>query len=548
VSAAAVPGTQAHANGTRRREAHVPVWALTAALGAVYLIIAPQSPDLAAASYRSFLFTHHGFTLWDNAWYGGHNLAAYSLLAPALGALLTPRVLAALSMTIATALFARVTLEHFPARAARLGALWFALGASISLLSSRVPFDLGLAIGLGSVALAQRRALGSSLAAALLTSVASPVAGAFLALAFISWALAERARRAPALVLACAALLPIALLALAFPEGGTQPFVASAFYPTLAAVGALLALMPREQRVLRTGTLLYALALVAAYVLPTAVGGNADRLGALAAGPLAACALAAGAGARRRLALALLAPALLYWQVNAPLTDFVAAETSAAVSQSYYDPLLRELRALRVGGSENPARIEVVPTAAHWEARFLAPRVMLARGWERQLDRYRNPLFYDEGSATQLAAGSYAAWLAQQGISYVALPDAPIDYSGRAEARLVRSGRASESLREVWRSRHWRLFAVLRPTPLATGAARLAEAGNDWFALSVPRAGSYTVLIHFSSYWQLANGHGCVSRSPRGDWTQVQARVRGSLRVSYVFSLARVLSTGRRCR
>ena len=70
---------------------------------------------------------------------------------------------------------------------------------------------------------------------------------------------------------------------------------------------------------LRIGALLYALALLGAYVLPSAVGGNVDRLGALFAGPLAACVLAGAAGARwRARALLVLAPFLLYWQVNAP--------------------------------------------------------------------------------------------------------------------------------------------------------------------------------------------------------------------------------------
>ncbi len=102
--------------------------------------------------------------------------------------------------------------------------------------------------------------------------------------------MAGRARRV-------AALAPIALLTLAFPEGGAQPFVASAFYPALAGVLVVGALIPSEQRVLRIGAALYAVALTGAYVLPTAVGGNADRLGALMAGPVAAL------RARGRLAL-----------------------------------------------------------------------------------------------------------------------------------------------------------------------------------------------------------------------------------------------------
>ena len=62
------------------------------ALAAVYLIVAPASADLAAAGYRGELFSSAGFTLWDNAWYGGHDLLAYSVLAPALMTFLLLRV------------------------------------------------------------------------------------------------------------------------------------------------------------------------------------------------------------------------------------------------------------------------------------------------------------------------------------------------------------------------------------------------------------------------------------------------------------------------
>src|ERR1019366_2179008 len=40
-----------------------PAWTITAVLAVAYLIIAPSSPDLAAASYRSELFARSGFSL-----------------------------------------------------------------------------------------------------------------------------------------------------------------------------------------------------------------------------------------------------------------------------------------------------------------------------------------------------------------------------------------------------------------------------------------------------------------------------------------------------
>jgi len=538
-----------------------PAWTVTAVVAILYLIAAPASADLAAAAYRSDLFGRVGFTLWDNSWYGGHHLPAYSVLAPALGWLIGPPLLAALSMTIAAALFGALIEGRFPARAERVAALWFALGAGVSLLANRVPFDLGLALGLGALVTARasagrpsRRALAVGLAA--LCAVASPVAGAFLALAALASALGSRPRRF-ALLLALAALAPIAVLGLAFPEGGTQPFAPSAFYPALLGVVVVAALIPARQRVLRIGAVLYAAALVGAYVIPTAVGGNADRLGALMAGPVAACVLAGRSVKWRRLLL-LLAPFLVYWQVNAPFADFASATSDAAVNASYYVPLIAELRALGVGYAARPARIEVVATRDHGEARWMAPHIAIARGWERQLDVYRNELFYDE--SPPLTAAGYHAWLSEQAISYVALPDAPLDYSAVSEGRLVQSlgdggggvrsgerGVPASYLREVWRSEHWRLFAVLGAAPLAEPPAVLTQLGTESFTLTAPRPGRYLARVRFTSYWALAQGRGCVREAP-GGWTELEASRAGSLHVVIRFSLGRVFGHGPRCR
>lgn len=552
VEARRAPARRSAAFDGLTRLARVPAWTITATLGVAYLIAAPPSSDLAAASYRSYLFGREGFTLWDNAWYGGHHLPAYSMLAPALGWLVGPQLLATLSMTIAAALFPAVIAGRFPQVAVRAASVFFAVGAAIALLSCRVPFDLGLALGLGALLAAQLARQALALVLAALCALASPVAGAFLALAALAWALAgyERARAA---TLAALALAPILVLVVLFPEGGTQPFVGSAFYPALAGVLLIAALIPPEHRVLRVGALLYAVALTGSFVASTAVGGNADRLGALVAGPVAALALLGGPRASRRpLLLLALAPALLYWQANAPVADFLSAEADPAVESSYYTPLLGELRALGVGSATHPARIEIVATRDHWEARWAAPSVMLARGWERQLDRYRNPLFYD---GSPLTSERYGAWLLEQAVTYVALPDAPLDYSAKAEARLLGGahtaaagpGKPPPYLSEVWHSAHWRLFAVRAPSPLATPPATLARLGSDSFELATPAAGTFVVRLHFTSYWRLADGHGCVSRAP-GDWTRVQTRSAGAVRVVIGFSLGRALSDGPRCR
>jgi hypothetical protein len=457
---------------TTRTEGAVPwfarPWAIALAVAIplviAYLIWLPPAADLAAATYRSDLFARVGFTLRDHGWYAlhGHYLLGYSLLSPALGALVGVRLELALSALAACALFGLIAERAFGLAAARVAAVVFALGFCVELLSGRVPYDLGFAIGLASVLALLRGRLALALILAALTSAGSPVAGAFLALAGLAYALAawhEGTRgRNQGLALAGAALLPIAVLALAFPEGGYEPFAPSAFWPALAGV-VLIALLlpqgpltPRAWRTVRAGVALYALALIGAFAIETPVGGNATRLAALLAAPL----LAGVLWDRRRLALYLLAPVLLYWMLFTPIANVSALAGNSSVKASYYAPLRSELRRLRHGA---PTIVEVPLTAAHWEAANLAGHdgVMLARGWERQLDTRYAALFY----RPKLTAATYAAWLRENHVAYVALPDTKLDYAGKAEGALVAHG--LPYLREVWRARHWRLFEVITP-------------------------------------------------------------------------------------
>jgi hypothetical protein len=173
---------------------HPGALALTVAipLTLIYLILSPPAGDLAAATYRSALFGRAGFTTWDTGWYAahGHWLPGYSLLAPALGWLLGVHVLLVLSAIAACALFGMIARQAFEETAARVAAVTFAVGFCVELLSGRVPYDLGFAIGLGAVLALMRGATPLALALAVATSVASPVAGAFLAMAGLAGGLA----------------------------------------------------------------------------------------------------------------------------------------------------------------------------------------------------------------------------------------------------------------------------------------------------------------------------------------------------------------------
>ena len=305
----------------------VPAWGLAAAVAAAYLVLGPPSADLAAQEYRADL----GLVLWDNGWYGGHHMPGYSVLFPPLAALLGPRLVGALSAVAAAWLFERLVRDT---DGARVASLWFAVATVSTLVSGRLTFALGVAVGLAAVLAAERGRAGWACGLAALASLASPVAGAFVALVAAAWWL-DRARWWPVGLGACA-VAPAIVLAIAFPEGGSFPFVASSFWPALAASLAVGLVIPREARVVRIGIALYAVAIVASFALQTPMGGNVVRLGALFAGPV----LAALVWRTNRRALLLLALPLLYWQWVAPVDDWARAAGDASVHERYYDGLL----------------------------------------------------------------------------------------------------------------------------------------------------------------------------------------------------------------
>jgi hypothetical protein len=361
------------------------------------------------------------------------------------------------------------------------------------------------------------------------------VAAAFLALPLVAWGVTRRRWVATAALLA-AALLPAAALSVLFPEGGSFPFTAAAFWPTLAGTLLVVAVLWRSAPpALRIGMALYAVLLLVSEAASTPMGGNAVRLGALFAGPLAALTL----WPDRRRALALLALPLVYWQVSAPADDVSRASSDPSVHASYYDGMLRYIRARQA--TEGPFRVEIPFTDNHWESARVAPTVPLARGWERQLDRKVNGLFYD-GKA--LTPARYRAWLDENAVRYVALADAPIDYSAAAEAKLVRDGDASY-LHEVFHDAHWRVFAVDHPAPLAGGGATVTALGTDRVDLRVPRAGRVPLRVRWTPYWHITRGRGCVVKD--GDWTTLDLRSAGAVRISAGFAPGRIRATSPRC-
>jgi hypothetical protein len=326
------------------------------------------------------------------------------------------------------------------------------------------------------------------------------------------------------------------LIVLAFPQGGMQPFAFSSFAWSLVAALAIALLLPARERVLRTGALLYAAALIAGIAIDTPLGGNLVRLAAVFGGPLALGAL----WERRRPVLLLLFVPLLYWQWLAPVRSVIRGSGEPSADLAYHQPLLDELE--RRARSEGPFRLEIPFTANHWETRYVAPQFPLARGWERQLDVKLNPVFYEDGALTP---ASYRGWLDRLAVRYVALPRAELDPSGRREGALVRSG-SVPGLREVWRGGDWRLFRLSGDRPLASAPARVTQMRLDGLTLRAPRPGSTTVRVRFTPYWRLTGAPGCVSEAP-GGWTRVRLDRAGSARLETRFSPWRIRAHGPRC-
>jgi hypothetical protein len=510
--------------------------AIAAAFALGYVIASPASGDLAAHMFRAHLFASNPFGIWNNYWYGGHHTVGYSLLFPAAAAALTPQLAAALAAVGTAALFEPIARRHF-GPGAWLAAALFGAATATNLFTGRLAFSFGALPATAAVLALDREQPLTASGLAVLSALCSPVAALFVALVGAAHAVGTlvRVRRLkPALAgsaVLIAALGPVAIMAVAFPEGGTEPFAFSAFWPVPLVAICLFFALPARAAIFRAGIALYALLTIASYLIATPLGSNAARLGTLLAAPLAALLL----WPRRKWVLALVALPLLYLEWQAPVRDLVMASGNPSTSSAYYRPLLRFLE--RQPGS--PFRVEIPFTRFHWEAYAVASRFPSPRGWERQLDIKDNSIFY----SGPLNAATYEAWLHRNAVRFVAAPDAPLDYSAVREMRLISSG--LPYLRLVERTTHWKVYAVRDATPIAQGAASLTAIGPDWMTLQATRAGTTLLRVRYSPYWAISQGSGCVA--PAGPFTAVTPRRPGLAKLTISFSVWRIGARSARC-
>ncbi len=512
--------------------------ALVVCLAAAWMIVAPRSPDLAAQAYRSYLFAHFGMLVWDNNWYGGHHIPGYSLIYPPLAWLLGIRLVGALAVIASAALFGEIAKTAFGPDT-RLASIWFVVGAAGDLWIGRLTFALGVTFALAAVLTVLRgkssRATALAVVLAALSTASSPVAGLLLALAAATDVLVNRRLRY-GLILIVPVLVVVLPVQGLFPEGGFEPYGLESFVPATAVGLAFVWALPRQERLLRIGGWVFVAANTIS-LLPTPMGSNIVRYAVLLAGPLLLCAIARQggfrvAGRRPYLALGAALIGIAFWVVWGPVVQSSEVLSDPSTTAAYYTPLRRFLDAHARG----PLRIEVPFTRSHWEAALLAPHVELARGWERQLDKRYNEAI----EADPLPASVYRSWLSRNGVSYVALPDVPLDGSSVGEAALIRHG--APFLEHVFSSAHWQVYKVLGARPLAEGPGRLSRLGHQGFTLAARAPGSFLVRVHFTSYWHVLAGEASVSQAPDG-WTRVRVRAPGTVRVRAQFSLGAAIET-----
>lgn len=503
--------------------------AVAALLAGVLIWLGPPGVDFAAHSYQRTFLLQHGFAIWNNFWYAGrYSFVTYSFIYYPLAALLGIKLLAVVSIGVAALGFTLVVWREW-GPSARFSSRAFALLWPGVVLSAAFPFALGAMLALLALAALQRGHRRVFAALLFLTLLASPLALLLLVLVLAGCALEAPPRRATVAVIVAAVAAELVLRRL-FQEQGQFPFSIADLIPgTLFAVLgiALTVRVPGARRLLGLFAVLLA-ATVVAYVVPSDLGANVERLKFMAI-PLAL--LAATVTKRRVVLAAALVSVGGFWNISALAHTARAAGADPAHSRAYWQPAISYLRS-----HLSPSyRVEAVDTIEHWPAAYLPDAgIPIVRGWFRQNDFPQNELLYDR----TLAARAYQRWLRGLGVRYVVLTDAPPDYSSRAEAALVRSGRSG--LVKVFQSVHVDVYEVPRARPIVTGAG---ESTVMWLeptriVFSVTRAGRYRVKVRWSPYWRVTGG--CVWRGKDGT-VRVKAAHPGLVALNVAMNVSRGL-------
>jgi hypothetical protein len=327
------------------------------------------------------------------------------------------------------------------------------------------------------------------------------------------------------LLVAVPAAAVIGLNALFLSDGGWMNI--SRDNTVHAVVTGLVVALLVPARPIRIGALLSSAGVLAAALIHTPVGLNATRLAVMFALPVLIGYARMPALPRKTRTVALVAIVALtaWWQPPVVWAD-LRDRGNPTADTGYFRPLTALLGALPLTG-----RVEIPPTRDYWEAAHLGD-VPLARGWLRQADIDRNPLFFTtvpgaSGTGVALTADSYRSWLAEQAVQYVAVPDAELAWPGRAEAELVTAGLPYLVIVAVLP--HWHLYGVADPQPIVTAPATLVRHTAAAITLDAPGAGDVRVRVRWHPRLTVS-GSARVIRD--GRWTILRVPVPGRYRLS----------------
>ncbi len=499
-------------------------WPIASACLAAFLAwlvatVGPPAVDAPAHLFGTLTFARNGFALWNNFWYSGHyEFVLYSLIYYPVALVLGTTLVAVASVAIAAAMMTR-TATHQWGAAARWPSLSFAVTAPIvGMVSGMYPFLAGLAAASVALYLLQVRRRVLAALAIVIASAFSPLAFLLLAVILAAIVLASGDRRGllrqnlMPLAAVVAAVLVAGLLSVLFAQPAYYPYqpldLATAL--GLSLLGFALTRGRVRGDLLGALFIVYLVVNVTLYVVPSPIGANVTRLYSVAAVALVWLAMRVR---RPRLGLGWVG-LVVGLTLVVQLAPFAAAayrsfQDQASAQPAFWRPVLRFVHS-------HPAstrRVEVVATADHWEAYYLAKAgVSLARGWYRQSDFPQNAVLY----RPRISPSSYQAWLRRLGIEYVFLPHVTLDYSSQAEARLLLSGHSG--LRLVSDSGNWRIYRLPDAVGLVTGSTAAptdVHLGANNVSFRAPLTGRYTIRVRYSPYWHVGPGV-CLSATPDG--------------------------------
>lgn len=483
-----------------------------------FFAFANSGGDLAAQDAWAEFAGRHPDSAYNLSWYGGMHAVSYSVVSPYLMHVLGVRTTMMIAGTVSAGLLALILVRSRAVRNPHLTSLAGVYALLCNAASGRVTFGLGLMFGLGAIAAVfcwpyrwREKRWAKALVAAVLAGLAtagSPVAGLYVGLVAVALFLSKR--RPGAYALGLAPLLVVALSAWLFPFSGTQPMsFGSASLPVFFAAVVLL-LVPKKWRTVRITAGVYGVGVLGVWLISSQIGSNITRLAMLFAGVVVLAALPFSVPRSRRwYALLVAFCGFTFWIGYKTVDDVVHTKPAASwAKKRAVTPLLSRLRE---AGAEK-GRVEVVPARSHREASALATYVNLARGWNRQADMERNPLFYDD----TLNSANYGEWLKRWSVHYVVVPVGPDEPDGdgaQRERELISQGQPYLNL--VWGDADWQLYAVNHPTPLVDPPGLVDRAEQGELTIQVKKPGWVLIRVPYSPWLSIVDAKGKGLKAPQ---------------------------------